>query len=159
MRYLLLFLLLSSFTMLPTDREQINGTWSISEMKNIDGDLIFSTDKAVQEQLIEDFVTTTLETFEEDKIDEQAIRETYRRQIAEMEQMIFSFDEKGVAKVEVPDGEVFAVTESTFKMNEKNKVIVITTGDEMSAYNYRFDNEHTVTLTGENETLILVRRK
>ncbi len=136
----------------------LNGTWSFHELKGRDGKVMFSTDKAKQKELTDEMVKDQLAMYAGAGIDEKTLRDMATKQFAAMEKMTFTFDEKGVAKVETNDKEnKERDTESKFTMDDKKKEIVIKSEDREMKYTYKFDGDK-VTMKGESEEFTLVKK-
>ena len=160
MRYLLVLPLFVLFLVgcAKSDREMLNGTWSFHELKGRDGKVMFSTDKAKQKELTDEMVKDQLAMYAGAGIDEKTLRDMATKQFAAMEKMTFTFDEKGVAKVETNDKEnKERDTESKFTMDDKKKEIVIKSEDREMKYTYKFDGDK-VTMKGESEEFTLVKK-
>jgi len=158
MRYLILFLLLSSFTFAPTDRELLTGTWSLYEMKTAEGVVVFSADDAQQKEIIERSVKEFFEMGGDLEMDEQTFREMVAKQLGEMEKMTFLFDATGRASVGKDTEDVYRDTQSTYTLNEQTKEIMIKSGPTEVVYTYTFEGDK-VTLSGQSESIILIRAK
>lgn len=160
MRYLLVLPLFVLFLAgcAKSDREMLNGTWSFHELKGQDGKVMFSTDKAKQKELTDEMVKDQLAMYAGAGVDEKMLRDMAAKQFEAMEKMTFTFDEKGVAKVETNGEDKTRDTESKFTMDDKKKEIVIKSDDREMKYTYAFDGDK-VTMKGKTEEFTLVKKE
>ena len=153
MRYLILLLLLSSFTFAPTDRELLYGTWSIYELKDKNGKLLFSADKVKLQILIDERVKEQLEMYP-NSVSEETLRTVAIRQFEELERTIYTFGQDDTYRISDSN----YITESSFTVDEEQKELVLINEFAETNYHYSF-NDQTLILKNEYEELILLRKK
>ena len=156
MRYLFLFLLLTSFAFAPSDKDQLEGTWTISEVRSPDGKVVFSTDSVKQQALIDEMVKN------QDAMDEQTFRDLMTKNFKKQAQITMTFHKNGTCVVEKParnPDDKPTSTESTYVMDEDFKTLLMDNG-RSPLYTYTFADNDTLLLEGgTNGSMTLVRRK
>lgn len=156
MKYLLV---LPLFVLLLTgcsksDREQIIGKWKFEELKSNEGEVMYSTDPAVQKKTADKIVKEQMVMYAGSGITEEMLRKQIQEQFKAVGKTTFEFDTKGNVNVKTNSGNNANDTKSTYKMDEAKKSVVIKNGDREMKYTYKFDGDK-LTMKGEGESFTL----
>lgn len=152
---LLILLLVTSFIFVKSDKDQLEGTWSISEVRSPDGKVVFSTDPVKQQALIDEMAKN------QESLDEQNFRDLMTKNFEKQAQITLTFHKNGTCIVEKPGKKPEdqpTSTESTYVLDEEQKTLLMDSG-KSPLYTYTFANKQTLLLEGGTKgSMTLVRK-
>ncbi len=123
-----------------TDREQLNGTWLISEI-NVNGEQMFSTDKTAQQKIIDRVIAEQMAQLPPEAQDQEVMmRKLFGRQMATSAKTTLEFKEDETFVSIRYDGSSQVETTGRITLDETKKEIRMK-GDADEQFTYELKDE------------------